>query len=243
VADRRIYEVDGVGIVHGAFSDRSDGDLAPVTCEQQDPGGARRRELDRRRAALAPVPWTWLRQVHGPGVAVAHAAGDCAGTAADACVTACADATVSVQVADCAPVLLFAPTCDGVVVAAAHAGWRGLVAGVLDATVQAMGGLGATDVSWWLGPCISSAAYEFSEADLDLLSGRFGNRVRSRTAEGLPALDMEAAVRAAMSEAGVGSDPLGHRAVCTATSAEHWSHRAAGDLERQVGAIWWERTP
>jgi YfiH family protein len=235
--------VEGVGVVHAVFSDRSDGDLTPVTGGQEDPGGVRRLELERRRAALAPVPWIWLRQVHGSDVVVATAVGQGAGTAADSCVTACPDVTVSVQVADCAPVLLFAPSPDGVVVAAAHAGWKGLLAGVLEATVRSMGALGAGDVCWWLGPCISPAAYEFSEADLDMLSARFGDRVRSRTDEGHPALDMTAAVRAAMCRAGVESDPLGPRPVCTAASARHWSHRAAGDRERQVGAIWWERKP
>jgi YfiH family protein len=232
VAERLSHELGSLGVVHAVFSDRTDGDMSP---RGVDPA-----TLRRRRAALAPLPWTWLDQVHGARVCLVGAPGQCAGESADASVTACAGATLSVQVADCAPVLLFSPAGPGVVVAATHAGWRGLEAGVLEETVRAMGRLGGTEVSWWVGPCISAAEYEFSATDLDRLSARLGEGVRSTTKTGTPALDMAAALDAAMDLAGVHNGRISGPSTCTATSDEHWSHRRAEDPERQVGAIWWE---
>lgn len=234
MADRREVTLPGHGVVHGIFTDRSDGDVA---CRQ---GIGDSPELETRRRSLAPVPWTWLHQVHGAEVVTVSTPGEGSGSDADSAVSAVADATLSVQVADCAPVLMFAPSEAGVVVAAAHAGWRGLLGGVLEATVQVMADLGGHDVSYWVGPCISPQAYEFSEVELRSLEDRFGDGVRGRTNDGKPALDMTSAVDAAMIRAGVSGGRLGDASTCTAGSESHWSHRAAGDTCRQAGVIWWE---
>ncbi len=232
MALRRRYR-RGPGTVHTVFTDRGDGDLAIL--ERDDPGYG---ELAARRRAVVEHRWTWLRQVHGDRVVVVDAPGARAGEPADAAVSTVPAAVLSVQVADCAPVLLFSAAGDGVVVGAAHAGWRGLLAGVLGATVSAMAELGAGRIDWVLGPCISAAAYEFSESDLADIVEVLGPAVRSRTPSGAPALDLRAAVRSAMEAAGCGA-PVEESPVCT-TSTDHWSHRRSGDLERQVGAIHWE---
>jgi hypothetical protein len=91
----------------------------------------RRRLRQRLRLPAEPV---WLQQVHG--VVVADLDRDGAPRVADAAVTRREDRVCVIQVADCIPVLLAAR--DGSAVAAAHAGWRGLAAGVLDATVRSM---------------------------------------------------------------------------------------------------------
>ena len=234
MADRRSHTLGDSAVVHGVFSDRTDGDLAPDAGDMS--------ALQRRRAALAPVPWTWLHQVHSAGVVEVTHPGDRAGETADASVTRSERTTLSVQVADCAPVLMFAPTGDSVVLAAVHAGWRGLLEGVLPATVEAMRGLGAEGIQWWLGPCVSAPAYEFSPADLEVVSSRLGDGVRSTTPAGAPALDMVAAVEASMALAGVSEPHLGPHPRCTATGGAHFSHRARGETSRQVGAIWWERS-
>ena len=71
---------------------------------------------------------------------------------------------------------------------------------------------------------------------LDRVADRLGPGVRSRTSAGAPALDVPAAVRAALDAAGV---PLAEDAgVCTACSADHWSHRARGERERQALVAW-----
>lgn len=232
MAWREEFPLEGRGVVRVAFSDRHDGNLA-TGCE---PG-----ELLRRRRGIADHPWTWLEQVHGARVVAVERPGAGAGSTGDAAVTTLPDAVVAVQVADCAPVLLFSPTPHGVVVAAAHAGWRGVCAGVLGAAVAAMRERGAEHIDWVLGPCISPGAYEFSPEDLAPLVDALGPEVASETLGGRPALDLRAAVRAAMADAGCGP-PVSELQACTATSGSHWSHRG-GDRERQAGAIWWEEGP
>ena len=93
---------------------------------------------------------------------------------ADAVVTTRDDVALAVHGADCAIVGLVA---DEGVVGAAHAGWRGLVAGVLPAAADAMRELGATERRGpWLGPCIGPECYEFGAEALDGLVGELGSR-------------------------------------------------------------------
>ena len=146
--------------VRRRFTDRSDGDLQI----DQDPA-----VLAARRAAIVDLPWLWLRQVHGADVVtVTRADRDgvaaLAGTEADAAVTAEPGVVLAIHTADCVPVLLTSP--QGVI-GAAHAGWKGIEAGVIGATVDAMRALGATDIHVELGPFIRAECYEFGEDDLE----------------------------------------------------------------------------
>jgi YfiH family protein len=116
---------------------------------------ANRSQLGQR----VPYPIAWLNQVHG--VAVADAANIVASQAvvdADACIATEPGAACVVMTADCLPVL-FADM-NGKVVGAAHAGWRGLAAGVLGRTVAAMRAAGAGDITAWLGPAIGPKQFE-----------------------------------------------------------------------------------
>ena len=124
------------------------------------------RELDvraqpERWAAILGVATPWLRQVHGTEVAVLGPTWPQGGITADAAVTTQVGVACSVMVADCLPVLL--STRDGRGVGAAHAGWRGLAAGVLEATVAALQsetGAEGSDITAWLGPCIGPDVFE-----------------------------------------------------------------------------------
>ncbi|HEX9181619.1 MAG TPA: peptidoglycan editing factor PgeF [Burkholderiales bacterium] len=119
-----------------------------------------------------PAPAAWLRQVHGARVVEAHdaaanarsAAGNAADTVgaleADASVARAPGAVCVVKAADCLPVLL--ADAQGTVVGAAHAGWRGLAAGVIEATVDAMRARPDALLAW-LGPAIGPKAYEVGE--------------------------------------------------------------------------------
>jgi polyphenol oxidase len=121
-------------------------------------------ENQRRFAqALGATP-VWLNQVHGCAVAVlgpGRPAPDAALPVADASITTQPGVACTVLVADCLPVLLCSR--QGTVVGAAHAGWRGLAEGVLEATVAAMcraAAVGPQDLLAWLGPCIGPSAFE-----------------------------------------------------------------------------------
>ena len=118
-------------------------------------------DVQRNRALLRrclPSEPAWLEQVHGVAVTDADRAG--APVCADASVARRPGAVCAVMTADCLPVLFCND--EGSVVAAAHAGWRGLAAGVLDATLARMGVPAAT-VMAWLGPAIGPAAFEVGD--------------------------------------------------------------------------------
>ena len=198
--------------------------------------------LAARRRAVVDRPWAWLRQVHGADVVtvtdadVADGLAGVAGTSADALVTTSAAVVLAVHTADCAPLVLWSP--EGVV-AAVHAGWRGIEAGVVPATVDAMRAVGASTVAGWLGPCIHVECYEFGADDLDSLVERLGPRVAGRTADGRAALDVPAAVVAAATLAGV--ERLDGGEGCTGCDADTWwSHRVRGDVGRQATVVWRE---
>lgn len=210
--------------VRSTFSARADGDLGI----DADP-----TELRDRRRALAPGEWTWLRQVHGDRVVTVTEPGEHAGVEADAAVTTRPGAVLAVHTADCAPVLLASR--DGSVVGAAHAGWRGVVAGVLERTVQEMEDLGATGITARLGPHIRARCYEFGADELDRVVARYGGAVRGTTAWGTPALDVTAAVHAALGAVDV--DVVDHGG-CTACEPDRlFSHRARGDRGRMAATI------
>jgi polyphenol oxidase len=182
---------------------------------------------------LADAPWTWLHQVHGNRVVVVDRPGARRSEEADAAVTVCAGAALAVRTADCAPVGLASP--EGVV-AAVHAGWRGLMAGVVEETVVAMRSLGASEVKGALGPCIAPHAYRFARPDLELVAARYGERVVGSDDAGYPALDVAETVRAALELAGAGLIADAH--VCTHCSSDHWSWRANRDSGRQATVVW-----
>lgn len=177
----------------------------------------------------APDPsWTCLRQVHGARVVTVDEPGACTGEEADAAVTTVPGAPLAVFTADCAPIALASP--EGVA-GAVHAGWRGLAAGVVEAAVAEMRRLGATTVEAALGPCIHAECYEFDD-----VARWFAAELHGITREGRPALDLPAAVRAAVGRAG--AELVHDEGVCTACSPDHFSFRARGDSGRQAMVVW-----
>ena len=217
------------GGVRVCFTGRAEGDMGHHGEYVVDV----RSDVAVRRKAVVGLPWTWLRQVHGRRVVTVGRPGEGAGERADAAVTAQPGCALAVLSADCPPVALASP--EGVA-GVAHAGWTGLMAGVVEATVEAMRALGAVTISAVLGPCVRPGCYEFGTDDLDRVAARLGPEVRGRTREGRPALDLPAAVSAALGRAGV--DDLSDTGVCTACSPGYFSWRAAADLGRQATVVW-----
>jgi len=234
------------------FSDRTGGVSAPPF-DTANAGYARGDDpanVDENRgrigAALGgpgsdPVEWISLHQVHGARVYPADTAGlslrghpeprasGRPAPEADAAVSAESDAVLSVLTADCAPVALVAPG----VVGAVHAGWRGVLAGVLQAAVAEIRQRSAEPITAILGPCIHPECYEFSAADLEPIAARLGPEAAGQTADGQLALDLPVAVALALTEAGV--TDITDIGVCTACSADHFSHRRDGRLYGVTG--------
>ena len=219
-----------------------DGWLARIRCSQAlegdfrcDRTGAadahRDEDLESRRQMLMSGRWTWLRQVHGAEVATVTEPGGCAGTAADGAVTVVPEAVLALHTADCPPVVVVGPGAVGV----AHAGWRGIVAGVIGRVVDAVRLASpvapAPRLRAVIGPFIRPASYEFGADELAAVAASAGCDVAGVTSWGTPALDLGAAVRGALRAAGVSDiDDLGFD-----TAQEgFFSHRARGDRARQA---------
>ena len=182
--------------------------------------------------------WTW--QVHGCGVAVVGAGAFADDTQADALVTAEPGRAVSVRTADCCPVLL--ATADGRAVAAAHAGWKGAVAGVVGATVAELCRVaGATpgEVLAAVGPCIGVDAFEVGPEVLAAFADQFGaETVRRDGAGGKGHADLAEAVRRSLLSAGVGADRIDITDRCSVRdAAEFFSHRRDRGVTGRMAAV------
>ncbi|WP_081905625.1 peptidoglycan editing factor PgeF [Janthinobacterium agaricidamnosum] len=198
-------------------------------------------------AALLPSQPVWLSQVHGTKVvdAAQVAGGDV--PEADASFAAAPSAVCLVMSADCLPVLFSA--LDGSVVAAAHAGWRGLAGGVLNRTVSAMrhAGVGAGEITAWLGPAIGASQFEVGAdvlAAFQAGASDDGEARRVKAAftpiDGRPGkylADIYALARIFLRRGGV--ERVSGGEFCTVSdAARFYSYRRDGVTGRQASLIW-----
>jgi YfiH family protein len=227
-----VLEVDLGPGVRAGFTTRAGGVSAPPwdTLDLglnvgDDP--ARVRANRARVAAWAGAPLAWASQVHGTGVHVvtgpADGGRDTVGEA-DALVSAAPGTGVGVLVADCVPVLL--ADAEAGVVGAAHAGRRGLAAGVVQAALAAMVARGADvrRVRAVVGPAISGPRYEVPEA-MQREVAAVVPETACRTDAGTPGLDLPAGAAAVLRRAGVADVLL--TGWCTDTDERFFSHRRA----------------
>jgi polyphenol oxidase len=197
-------------------------------------------ENRRRFEAALGVPTRYLSQVHGTRVArLTHAV--TASCEADAAVTTEPGLACTMMVADCLPVLFAAPEARGV--GAAHAGWRGLAAGVLEATIGALceaASCAPAELVAWLGPCIGPTQFEVG-ADVVAAFGaaaatRFVPRPR---ADGSPRwlADLPGLARDRLHAAGVAQ--LSSGTWCTASDRlRFFSFRRDRVTGRMAAAVW-----
>jgi len=234
--------------VRAAFALRSGGVSAPpfdslnlgahVGDEAEAVAENRRRLRTQLRLPEEPA---WMEQVHGIDVldldALAHGGAARGIVTADAAHTRRAGRICTVQVADCLPVLLAAR--DGSAVAAAHAGWRGLAAGVLEATVQALA-VEPGQLIGWLGPGIGAAHFEVGEdvrrafVTHDAAAAAFTSNQRGRWQCNLAAL-----ARARLAALGVAA-VFGGEWCTYADAARFFSYRRDGRCGRMAALIWRE---
>ncbi|MFS8202978.1 peptidoglycan editing factor PgeF [Streptomyces sp. CWNU-52B] len=229
---------------HFAFTDRWGG-VSAVPYEELNLGGAVGDDpgsvhTNRARAAaslgLDPARVVWMNQVHGPDVAVVEEPwGDRPVPEVDAVVTARRGLALAVLTADCTPVLLADPVAG--VVAAAHAGRPGMVAGVVPAAVEAMVGLGAEParIVARTGPAVCGRCYEVPEA-MRAEVAAIEPAAYAETTWGTPAVDVTAGVHAQLERLGVRDRE--QSPVCTIESDDHFSYRGDGLTGRLAGYVW-----
>jgi hypothetical protein len=167
--------------------------------------------------------------VHGARVIDLDAGG---GREGDAAFTRQQESVCAVQMADCLPVL-FADEA-GTTVAAAHAGWRGLAGGVLEATVAAMR-IPAHQLLAWLGPAIGPRAYEVGEDVLAALRGHEAAFTPARPGHWL--LDLYAVARQRLSQAGV--TRISGGGLCTYSEPERFFSYRRDRTSARMGAFIW----
>lgn len=185
---------------------------------------------------LLPSEPVWLEQVHGTAVANADLA-DCR-IQADACIARQHAAVCVVLTADCLPVLL----CDqaGSVVGIAHAGWKGLLAGVIEATVTAMA-VKPEYMMAWLGPAISQQAFEVGAEVRDKFCAAHPQAAAAFTAgeSGKYFADIYALARLRLNRLGITHVYGGDYCTCT-DKQNFFSYRRDGVTGRMGTFIWLE---
>jgi polyphenol oxidase len=191
-----------------------------------------------RLAAALPLPAAprWLRQVHG--IANVCADESLEPVAADAAWSATPGTVCAVLTADCLPVLLTDRA--GTRVAAVHAGWRGLAAGVIEQSVAGFvtAGIAPAEMLAWLGPAISAAHYEVDAQVRDAFVGRDARFATSfaSTRPGHWHFDLYVTARRILLAAGV-ADISGDD-LCTYADTRLFSYRRERDCGRQAALIW-----
>lgn len=235
---------------HGFFTRKggaSSGLFAGLNCGR---GSSDQKEIvaiNRARVAAAlglpPERLATVNQTHSDKVVTLTGSEDLdavARTEADAIVTTVPGLAIAVLTADCQPILFADP--DAGVIAAAHAGWRGALDGILQATVGAMRDAGARDIRAVIGPCISQRAYEVSEDFMDrfLIEDEGYARFFSGGPNGRPMFDLPGFGLATLRELGVNAEWIGH---CTYSDAARFfsyrraTHEGAADYGRLISAI------
>ncbi|MDR2032359.1 MAG: peptidoglycan editing factor PgeF [Azoarcus sp.] len=197
---------------------------------------AANRALLRRHLPAEPC---WLEQVHGTAVALADEGERHPPPRADAAVARTSGAVCAIMTADCLPVLFCDE--DGTVVAAAHAGWRGLASGVLEATLVAMA-IPPARVMAWLGPAIGPTAFEVGDdvREAFLTSDSDAHAAfAARESPGKWLADLYALARRRLVRAGVSRIYGGGRCTFTET-ARFYSYRRDGTTGRFASLIWRE---
>jgi len=193
-----------------------------------------RNTVDAELRVLLPGEPAWLRQVHGTRVVRIDQA--VSSPEADAVVTATKNRVCAIRAADCMPVLLVDE--NATVIGAAHAGWRGLCAGVIENTVEAMGIAGGRLLAW-LGPAIGPKVYEVCEE----VRAAFLARDAAAQAAFTPArpghwlLDLYAVARQRLRASGV--ERICGGGYCTYSDPQRfYSYRRDGTSGRMAALIW-----
>jgi YfiH family protein len=188
------------------------------------------------RGAALPADWVGekrlvahMHQVHGATVLVARAGASGEG---DAMVTSQSGLALVVVTADCVPILVAATDR----VAAIHAGWRGLVGGVIPAALRCFDDPGR--LTAWIGPAIGPCCYEVGEEVAGPVVARSSSAVRMQGSRGRPHLDLPLAAEIELARCGVGEiRRLGVCTFCHAGELESYRREGAG-AGRNRSAIW-----
>ena len=238
-------QLSALGVRH-AFSTRQGGVSAapfdslnlgnPNGCAIQDDEPRIQENYRRLQAAIGceSSRRCWVHQVHAATVADATGPDFHNSLKADALVTTDASQVLSVRIADCVPILLADES--GSCVSAVHAGWRGVIAGVIPAAVKAMA---RPPIAAAIGPCIGFDTFEVGPEVLAEFERVFGRAAPSRReSDGKGRVDLRAACRIQLRHAGVSDERIDGTDRCTFRDAEEFfSHRRDNGVTGRMAAL------
>lgn len=237
-------------VKHGFFTRKggaSSGLFSGLNCGRRSTDQDEMVVLNRARVATAMgIPANALatvKQVHSADVVTLTDAHDILAVAnieADGIVTARRGVALAVLTADCQPILL--ADADAGVIGACHAGWRGALDGIIEATVTAMQDLGANRIRAVIGPTISQRAYEVGDDFMDrfLAEDPAHDRFFSGGPNGRPMFDLPSFGLMRLRKAGAEAEWTGH---CTYSSPDKFfsyrraTHEGQADYGRLISAI------
>lgn len=220
----------------GGFSTGAYASLNLAMHVGDDPDVVSRNRALLREAARLPAEPMWLQQVHGTQVWTGGSVD--VPPVADAAVTMKQGEVCAILTADCLPVLFCAD--DGSAVGAAHAGWRGLAGGVLEATIAAMR-VPPNRLLAWLGPAIEPAAFEVGGEVFERFVARNPRHERAfaRNARGRWQADLYALARIELHSLGV-DRIYGGGFATFADSKRFYSYRRDQQTGRMATVVWME---
>ena len=210
----------------------------PSGCAQQDPEESIEQNYQLLQSAIGFTATNrkWVHQVHGADVQNVSA-DFINGQKSDAMVSCDASVVLSVRTADCVPILI---ATDNGAVAAVHAGWRGVIANILSATLTQLADLShSTHFTAAIGPCIGPDAFEVGDEVAREFQSRFGSLAPIFRAEnGKGHVNLAEACRLQLLEKGLPPDQIDVANICTANSPqEFFSHRRDFGISGRMASL------
>lgn len=228
------------GISNGPFDSMNLGN--PQGAAVQDEQSNIRENYRRLQYSLGmgEKPRCWVHQVHAGDVVFVRKTMDfSSGAKADAIISDDAERVISVRIADCGPILL--ATDDGAIVAAVHAGWRGVVSQVLPNTIREIRRMSGAKLIAAVGPCIGGCAFEVGPEVVEQFRQLFGADApveMKKDVEGKGLLDLRRAIELQLLGCGVGEDRIDLTDRCTHRDAdEFFSHRREKGITGRMAAL------
>jgi copper oxidase (laccase) domain-containing protein len=229
-----VHRTVGSRILTVMATERPDGDMRP--------GAAGDADVTRRQIELTGEPWVMVTEDHAVELFDADVETRPTPTnplpSGDLIRTTAVDRHLALWAGDCAPLVLCGR--NGTLLVA-HAGWRGLAAGVVDVAVDALEAGGDTTAVALIGPCIHAECYEFGPRERALVADGAGVAeaiIGSTTRCGRPALDVPGTIGAVLGRRGIDLELTGS---CTACDRRWFSHRARAEVNRHAIIAWTTR--
>ncbi len=223
-----------------SMSETTDGDMAigDLRTRKESIQRASQSLMEHNAGLVIPSSqhWSFLTQVHGEKCIQVGTNDAITGAEGDALLTDQEEKVLTVQVADCVPIALIS---ENGAIAVIHAGWRGLLNGVIESASQDLERRVTGSQVAVIGPHIGSCCYEFGRQDLESFIKRFGPSVVGNTGSSSSSLDLSKITRVILEKENI--ELIYEDSSCTSCETKFWSYRANRTQKRQCLFAWLEK--